>query len=361
MKMKNEIKIGLIGIGSIAESSHIPNLKAASGVKLAAVADVDPVRARDISQKYGIPEFFKTAEEMFGKTQLDAVMICTPNATHIPIAMKAAEKRIHVFMEKPIGTDVKEVESYLRFAKEKNVMTMVGMPHRFRRDAQIVKKHASKGTFGNVYYVKARLFRRRGTPKGWFTNKALSGGGALMDIGVHVLNLAWWLIGRPKARSITGKTITGLGNYETNYVSSWESSNKQLNSGRIFDVDDFGAAWIRFENGTVLSLETSWALNGEQDEGIGIDILGDKGGASLMPLSIFTEDDGLFCKTQPVFEKNDPFKDEIEHFIECIRTGAPPLIDGADGCEVLKLLTGIYESSRLGKEIQYNEGREDTC
>jgi predicted dehydrogenase len=362
--MKNDVNIGLIGIGSIAESSHIPNLKAAAGVRLAAVADVDLDRAREISQKYGIPQFFNTAEEMFEKSQLDAVMICTPNGTHIPIAMKAADKGFHVFMEKPIGTDLKEVEKYLRFSKEKNVLTMVGMPHRFRRDAQILKAYASKGTFGNVYYVKAKLFRRRGTPKGWFTNKALAGGGALMDIGVHVLDLAWWLIGKPEARSITGKTITGLGNYETNYVSSWESSNKQLNSARVFDVDDFATAWIRFRNGAVLSLETAWAVNGEQDEGIEIEIFGDKGGAALSPLSIFTEEDGLLSKHQPVFEKNEPFKDEVGHFIDCIRSGKTPLIDGEDGYEVLKLLMGIYESSKVEKEIQFesfNEGREDTC
>ncbi|WP_175990164.1 Gfo/Idh/MocA family protein [Bacillus sp. Marseille-Q1617] len=352
--MKNDVNIGLIGIGSIAESSHIPNLKAADGVRLAAVADVDLDRARVISQKHDIPQFFKTADEMFETSQLDAVMICTPNQTHISIAVKAAEKGIHVFMEKPIGTDLKEVKDYLQLAKEKNVLTMVGMPHRFRRDARILKGYATRGTFGDVYYVKAKLFRRRGTPKGWFTNKALAGGGALMDIGVHVLDLAWWLIGKPEARSITGKTITGLGNYETHYVSSWESSNKQLNSGRIFDVDDFGAAWIRFRNGAVLSLETAWAVNGEQDEGIHIEILGNKGGAVLSPLSIFTEEEGLLSKHQPVFEKNEPFKDEIDHFIHCIRTGSPPLIDGEDGYEVLKLLMGIYESSNLGKEICFN-------
>jgi predicted dehydrogenase len=352
--MKNHLNIGLIGIGSIAESSHIVHLKAAANVTLAAVADVDIDRARVISQRYDIPHYFQSAEEMFGKSALDAVLICTPNQTHIPIAVKAAEKGIHVFMEKPIGTDLKEVEEYLQLAKEKNVLTMVGMPHRFRREAQILKAYTSKGTFGDIYYVKAKLYRRRGTPKGWFTNKSLAGGGALMDIGVHVLDLAWWLIGRPEAHSISGKTVAGLGNYETKYVSSWESSNKQLNSRHIFDVEDFGAAWIRFQNGTVLSLETAWAVNGEQDEGIQIEILGNRGGATLSPLSIFTEEDGLLSKHQPIFEKNEPFKDEIDHFIHCIRTGSPPLIGGEDGYEVLKLLMGIYESSNLGKEICLN-------
>ncbi|NQD65642.1 Gfo/Idh/MocA family oxidoreductase [Bacillus haikouensis] len=352
--MKSHVNIGLIGLGSIAETSHIKYLKAAEHAVLAAVADLDDERARMIAQKYDIPQSFQSAEEMLEKSVLDAVMICTPNQTHIPIAVKAAAKGIHVFMEKPIGTVSKEVEDYLRLAKDKNVLTMAGMTHRFRNDVRILKDFASKGTFGNPYYVKAKLFRRRGTPKGWFTNRSLAGGGALMDIGVHVLDLAWWLIGRPEAQTITGKTIAGFGNYGTKYVSSWESSNKRLNSSHVFDVEDFGSAWIRFKNGIVLSLEIAWAVNAEQDEGIQIEILGDKGGASLSPLAIYTEVDGLLSKQQPVFEDNDPFKDEIEHFIDCIRAGSSPLSDGEDGYEVLKMLMGIYESSNLGKEIRLN-------
>ncbi len=174
-----------------------------------------------------------------------------------------------------------------------------------------------------------------------------------MDIGVQVLDLAWWLMGRPEVQSITGKTVAALGNYETKYTSGWESSNKQLNKGNLFDVEDFGAAWIRFKNGVVLSLEIAWALNGEEDEGIEIELFGDRGGAALSPLSIFTEEDGLLGQHHPIFEKNEPFKDEIEHFIECVRTGSSPLIHGEEGYEVLKLLKGIYDSSRQDKEIRY--------
>ncbi|MEG9295878.1 Gfo/Idh/MocA family oxidoreductase [Mangrovibacillus sp. Mu-81] len=352
--MKSHINIGLIGLGSIAETTHINYLKAADHATLAAVADVDAERAKAISLKYDIPQSFQSADEMLEKSVLDAVMICTPNQTHIPIAEKAAAKGIHVFMEKPIGTGLKEVEDYLRLAREKNVLTMVGMTHRFRNDVRILKEYATKGTFGDLYYVKAKLYRRRGTPKGWFTNKSLSGGGALLDIGVHVLDLAWWLIGRPEMHSITGKTIAGFGNYGTKYVSSWESNNKRLNSNHIFDVEDFGAAWIRFKNGIVLSMEIAWAVNAEQDEGIEIELLGNKGGAALSPLTIFTEEDGLLSRQQPIFEENEPFKDEIAHFIDCIREGSNPSSNGEDGYEVLKLLMGIYESSNLGKEIRFD-------
>jgi predicted dehydrogenase len=351
-KVKN-INVGLIGLGKIAETSHLRYLKEAEGVNLAAVVDLDLNRANHIAGEYQIPQYFQGIDEMIEQVSLDAVLICTPNQTHIPIAKKVAQNGIHVFIEKPIGTELQEVNEYLELAKEKNVMTMVGMPHRFRRDVSILKEYCNKNVFGNIYYMKAKSFRRRGTPKGWFTNKALAGGGAMMDIGVHVLDLAWWLMGNLQVHTITGVTVAGLGSYQTKYVSSWESKNKELNANRLFDVEDFGSAWIRFKNGAVLSLEIAWAANGQQDGGIEIEIFGDKGGGTLSPLTIFKEEDGLLNKITPIFEDNIFFKEEIDHFIHCVRTGSKPLIDGKEGYEVLKVLHGIYQSSKLQKEICY--------
>ncbi|MFC4557975.1 Gfo/Idh/MocA family protein [Virgibacillus kekensis] len=351
--MKN-INIGIIGLGAIAETSHIPHLNDTENATIAAVVDLDRNRAQTIAEKYQVPHFFQDMEEMFKQVKVDAVMICTPNQTHIKLAKLAAEKGIHVFMEKPIGTDLQNVKEYLEFAEARNVLTMVGMPHRFRRDVSILKEYAEQEAFGNIYYAKAKLFRRRGTPKGWFTNKALAGGGAMMDIGVHALDLAWWLMGNPEVQSVTGKTLAGLGNYQTKYTASWESKNKQLNVEQLFDVEDFASAWIRFKNGSVLSLEVAWAMNGEQDGNIDIELLGDKGGATLSPLTIFKEEDGLLSKTNPIYENNALFKAEIEHFIDCVRTKTTPLIDGNDGYEVLKMIHAIYDSSNLNKEVNYN-------
>ncbi|MBP1948433.1 Gfo/Idh/MocA family protein [Virgibacillus litoralis] len=345
------VNVGIIGLGAIAETSHILHLNDSENVTIAAVADLDINRAKDIAEKYQIPHSFQEAEEMFNEVTIDAVIICTPNQTHIPIATLAAQMGIHVFMEKPIGTDLQDVNDYLELAKAKKVLTMVGMTHRFRRDTGILKEYAEQQAFGDVYYAKAKLFRRRGTPKGWFTNKALAGGGAMMDIGVHALDLAWWLMGNPQVQSITGKTLNGLGNYQTKYTSSWESKNKKLNAEHVFDVEDFSSAWIRFKNGSVLSLEIAWAVNGEQDGNIDIELFGNKGGATLSPLTIFKEENGLLSKTSPLYESSIPFKAEIEHFIECVQTNTTPLIDGNDGYEVLKMIHGIYDSSDQNKEV----------
>ena len=352
-----DIKVALIGMGAIAETTHLVYLKQHKNVTVSAIVDLDIDRVKKIAEKNNIKHYFSTIDEMLNNINVDAVVICTPNYTHIPIAKKAAEHGIHVFIEKPIGTVLEEVEEYLKLAKEKNVITMVGMTHRFRRDVSILKEYADRNTFGTIYYIKATLCRRRDTPKGWFTNKELAGGGAMMDTGVHVLDLAWWLMGKPKVTSITGKTISGLGNYQTKHVSSWESQDKNLNSNHIFDVEDFGAAWIRFENGAVLSLEIAWAMNGEQDEGITIEVLGDKGGATLTPLSIYQEEEDTLVQSNPLFEKNDPFGDEINHFIHCVQTNSIPLIDGEQGYEVLKMLQGIYDSSEKQEEISFENLR----
>ena len=349
------VKVALIGVGAIAESTHLIHLKEHPEVTVEAIVDLNLERAQKLAAAHSVNHYFSSIDEMVAAIQVDAVIISTPNQTHIPIAKKAAEHGIHVLVEKPIGTDIDEVKEFLEVAQRNKVLTMVGMPHRFRRDVQIMKAYAEQQTFGNVYYVKAKLFRSRGTPKGWFTNRALSGGGAMMDIGVHVLDLAWWLMGQPKVHSITGKTLSGLGDYQTKFVSSWESKNKSLNANHVFDVEDFGAAWIRFENGAVLSLEISWAINGDQNDSISIDIFGDKGGASLSPLAIYKEENGVLSKTTPIYQENQIFKDEIHHFIECIRNNTKPLITGEDGYEVLRMLLFIYESSEKQKEVFFIE------
>lgn len=348
-----KVKVGLIGMGAIAESTHLIYLSGHPSVSVEAIVDIDGQRAEEVAKRHGVPHFFTTIEEMIRNVSVKAVFICTPNQTHISIAKKAAEKGIHVFIEKPIGVDLQEVKSYLAIAEENNIKTMVGMVHRFRHDVRILREYIEQQKFGDIYYVKAKYYRRRGTPKGWFTNKALSGGGAIMDIGVHVLDLAWWLIGSPKVKSLSGKTVNALGNYETKYVSSWESTNQGLNVNQVFDVEDFGAAWIRFSNGTVLSLETAWAMNGAEDESITIEILGDKGGATLSPLAIYEEVDGIFSQSIPAVGDNDIFADEINHFIECILTDKIPMVTGAQGYEVLRMLHAIFESSNREHEIHF--------
>ncbi|WP_276704470.1 Gfo/Idh/MocA family protein [Caldibacillus debilis] len=342
-------RVGIIGIGSIVEEVHLPVLAKRKDVILAAACDVNEERLKEISRKYSVPKSYRDGLEMIAREKLDAVVICTPNSAHIPYAAAAAAKGIHIFLEKPIGVNPQEAEDMIRTAGQNRAIVMVGMVSRFRRDVQIAKEYIESGMPGDIYYVKAQLLRRRGTPKGWFTDRSFSGGGVLMDIGVHVLDAAWWLLGCPRPQRISGHAVQALGNYETRFLSSWKSSGETVKS--VHDVEDFAAGWIRFENGTVLALETSWALNGKQDEGLSMQIYGTKGGISLPPLTLYREERRILSEIHPQFEENHPYEEEFQHFFECIRKGKTPVADGVQGLRVLEMIRALYESARQGREL----------
>jgi predicted dehydrogenase len=348
-----KIQVGIIGIGAIAQTAHLPALASLNHVKIQAVADVNEERAKQVAEAFSIPSYYKDGYEMIEKEPLDGVIICTSNHTHIPLAKECVKKGIHILIEKPIGIQVNETKDMLKLASNHNVKTMVGMTHRFRRDVQIAKEFIENGSLGQLYYAKARLLRRRGTPSGWFTNRSLSGGGAMMDIGVHALDLAWWLIGCPNPKTISAQTVAGLANYKTRFVSSWQSKESSLQ--KVFNVEDFASAFIRFDHNLVLNIEVSWAVNGPQDEKIQVEIYGSKGGIRLSPLTIYTEERNIFTEVQPKYEENDWFLDELKHFIECIRNNEPPISDGYQGLSVLQMIQAIYESSRLKKEVEIEE------
>ncbi|MEW4284719.1 Gfo/Idh/MocA family protein [Priestia koreensis] len=341
-------RVGVIGAGSIAADAHIPFLLNIPHVTIAAIADLQRKRAEEVAAQFNIPSFYRDAVEMLEKEKLDGVFICTSNHSHIPLALEAAKRGVHVFIEKPIGVSLLEVEHYLQVAKTNHVLTMVGMTHRFRRDVQIAKEFIERGDLGDIYHVNARFLRRRGTPKGWFTQHALSGGGAMMDTGVHVLDLAWYLLGEPKPLSVSASSQKGVGDYKTRYNTSWSSSEKD--QSHLFDVEDFTSAYIRFHNKANVNIQVSWAVNGPQDEDIVLELFGTKGGLQLTPLTLFKEENHLFVETRPAYEKNIPFADELQHFISCIRTNEPPLISGMQGLAVLKMIQAIYESSRTSSE-----------
>lgn len=345
----DKIKLGLIGLGTLTEKVHMKNLHKMTNVSIQAVVDANRDRAKSFSQKYEIEKFYTDAHECLSEVPLDGVLICTPNNSHIPLAKLAAKHRIHVFIEKPIGIYAEEVEEFLHIAEENNIKTMVGMPYRFRRDIKIAKNYIESGRLGDIYYAKVTYHRQRGTPQGWFTDKAFSGGGALMDIGVHMLDVTWFLLGEPAVHSISGHAVNGLGDYNTKYISSWKSADEVE---KVFNVDDFSSAWIRFKNDSVLSLETSWAVNGKSSDGLDIQLFGTKGGLSLSPLTIYEEEDQILMKKQPTFTEVDMFYKELAHFVTSIREEQNPIISGEQGYKILKMLQAIYESSEMKKEIK---------
>jgi predicted dehydrogenase len=343
------LNVGIVGAGGIAKFLHIPGYKRIPDVFISAISDSDEERAKSLAKEFNIPRVYKNYEEMFDNEGLTAISICTPNYLHAPIAISALNKGIHVLCEKPMAISIEEAEEMVKASKRTGKILMIGQNQRFRPFNSFLKKIIEKGELGEIYYARGYYLRRKGIPGigTWFTNKEFSGGGAILDIGVHILDLVWWLMGMPKPKYILGNTYAifgpkGIGE------GGW---NKGAKGMPIFDVEDFGVGLIKFENGKIITLEVSWASHIEKDEGNFL-ILGTLGGAQLNPPKIFKDIDGNPVNIE-IPEKNYEWGEgEIEHFIECIKENKEPIVTGEHGLIVMKMLLAIYKSAEIGKAVE---------
>jgi predicted dehydrogenase len=353
--MMKKLQIGVIGAGSIAQMGHLPFYQNHPDVELKALVDINLKRAKGVAAQFNVSNVYSTVEDMFQNEKLDGVSICTINSTHVPIAKLAIQNGVNVLIEKPLGMNYQEVLELQQEVAKSGLTSMIGMTHRFRNDAQALKRFVEAGDLGEIYYAKAKILQRRNTPTGWFTDKSKSGGGPLMDIGVHVLDLAWWLSGQPTIDTVSGHLVQGIGTYETLMQNRWESAEKILPTDLVFNVEDFASGYLRFDNGMVLVLEASWALNGMKDEGIKIELFGTKGGVSLHPLCYYSEKNQILTETKLDIVPNNPQEAEIHHFIESIKRKEESMVPISQGVKVIEMLEAIAISSELKKEIKVSK------
>jgi predicted dehydrogenase len=344
-----KIGIGLIGAGNIAQNAHIPSYLKQEDAKLTAVFDLNADRARGVAEKYSIPHVCTSLEEICSLSDVDAVSVCTWNNAHAVSAIAAAKAGKHVLCEKPMAMTVAEAEA-MKAAADKNSgkVFMMGFVNRFREDVQYIKHMADIGKFGEIYFASTVLHRRRGTPLGWFTDVSKSGGGPVIDIGVHIIDMTWFMMGKPKPVSVSAVTHYKIGDYKTKGVSRWEAFDTD---NLIFNTEDSAAGMIRFENGANMNFDVSWAINGAESA-IQSSIFGDKSGASVTPLAIYGEDGDYLTDNKPTLKQANTFDCEIRHFLDCIQNGTQPLNTAADGVAVQKMLNGIYASAKAGKEVR---------
>ena len=347
------MKIGIIGVGTIA-AFHIEAYQKNPNVEVYAFCDINEKRLKAMGEKYGVTRLYTDKDEMLKLEELDAVSVCTWNSAHAPCSIAALKAGKHVLCEKPMATNADEARAMKQAADESGKLLMIGFVRRFGNDCAVVKDFLDNGEFGDLYFAKATYLRRHGAPGGWFGDKSRSGGGPLIDLGVHVTDLARYLAGNPKPVSVYGVTFNKLGDRRgmtgrDGYTSS--------GAGRqdIFDVEDLAAALIRFDSGLVLSLEASFSLNIKEDEGT-IELFGTKAGAKLSPeLEIFTDQNShlinksFFGSTALAFE--NLFQNEIDHYVACVRDGLPCRSPAQDGIEIMRILDAVYESARTGHEV----------
>jgi len=352
--MSNQkLKLGIIGAGNIGTVHLGVFSKLADEVSIEALADINLPLAEKRAAEYGVPKVYGTADELINDESLDAVVVGVPNKWHAPIAVQALRAGKHVLLEKPMGINGEAAKEIIRAHRESGKTLMVAHQMRWMWQSLQLKKQVESGALGNIYNAKTGWFRRKGIPGWgtWFTQTEESGGGPLIDIGVHMLDLALYLMGNPKPVSVYGTTYAefgpkkrGIGNWGT---PDWDG---------VYDVEDLATALIKLDNGSTLSLEVSWAVNMATDSEPFIHLMGSEGGASLI---------GNNCKLltekfdKPIdLELSKPSDQEAErillskHFVECVRVGKEPITTGMSGLTNNLILDAIYESSRTGHEVK---------
>jgi len=346
--MKNgKVRIGLIGAGNIAQNAHIPAYLKQKDVELVGICDLNGTRAKEVADKYGFKYAVTDFNDLLACDDIDAVSVCTWNNAHAAASVAAAKAGKHILCEKPMAMNPGEGEAMLKAARENKVTFMMGFVNRFRADSKVIKTIAQSGRLGEIYYAKAGWLRRRGTPLGWFTDVSKSGGGPVIDIGVHVIDLTWYFMGKPKPISVSATTFSKIGDYQTKGVNRWTAFDTD---NLAFNTEDSANGLIRFENGASMNFEISWAINGKETDTYS-NIFGSKAGASLSPFMVYDEVENYLMDSAPTVEKEDSFANEIRHFIDCVKEQKEPIATAEDGLNVQKMLNGIYTSAAAGKEI----------
>ena len=351
--MSNKVKIGIIGCGGISEA-HLDGYEKCSDVEVYAFCDINPERLKQQAEKYGVEHTFTDYNEMLKLSEIDAVSICTPNAVHATATIAALNAGKHVLCEKPMATSAEDSKKMKEVAEKNGKLLQIGFVRRYGQDMTILKDMIANDRFGEIYYGKVCYLRRNGNPGGWFALKEISGGGPLIDLGVHVIDYIRYALGNPKPVSVYGATFTKLLNRPgIKTPPPYIARSAKEYSG--CDVEDLATAMIRFDNGFVLQVETSFALNMKEDR-TDIELFGTKGGAKFSPdLEIYSEMDGFMSdvtlKADTNLDFTPAFRREIRHFVDCVKGEAKTVAPAEDGIEIMKILDGIYKSAETGHEV----------
>lgn len=354
----SKIKVGVIGVGSIA-TQHIASYLKNPDVELYALCDINPERLKLMGEKYGVTRLYTDKDEMLKLKEIDAVSVCTWNSEHAPCTIAALNAGKHVLCEKPMATNTEDAIAMKEAAQKNGKLLMIGFVRRFGNDCDVLRDINSDGFLGDIYYAKAAYMRRNGNPGGWFGDMSRSGGGPLIDLGVHIIDFVGFVMGNPKPVSVYGVTFNKLGNRPGIKTSKAYTSSGASNNDTC-DVEDLATALIRYDNGAVLSVETSFSLNTQKKEAGKIEFFGTKGGAKLEPeLELYTELNGYMADVSLVaptkFDFAEAFQKEINHYVECVINGSTVCRNTADdGIALMRILDAVYESANTGHEVVIN-------
>lgn len=335
--MSDTLRTAIIGAGAITQVAHLPVLRKLKGVELCAVCDTDLPKARSIGDRFGIKDAFDDIEEVLRYEELDAIVICTPNHLHEAHVLAALSAGLHVLVEKPLAVNTASAQRILRAAEKKDRVVMVGMNHRYRADVQLVRSFVQTGELGEVESVRGswHVFRPSRAMLGWRTKRDLSGGGAMLDLGLSILDLALWLAGNPTPTRVSATLDR---------------------PGRERATEQAGSAFVVCEGGASLFVDVTWHHLGE-GERFGVGLRGSKGTASINPLTVWKELNGMPVDVAPTgsgareHSFTASYRAEWAHFLASIRGEvAPPRLQ--DHLTLHRIVDAIYRSADDGRDVQ---------
>lgn len=363
-----KLKVGIIGCGGIANGKHMPALRQIEDVEMTAFCDIIPERAEKAAREYGTPDakVYTDYKALLRDESINNVRVLTQNNMHAIISIDAMRAGKHVMCEKPMAMNYAEAKEMIKVAKETGRCLTVGYQHKFDPDVVYAKKEAEKGTFGDIYFAKANVIRRRGVPTwGVFTQKSQQGGGALIDIGTHALDIALYLMNNYQPKMAVGTTYDKLKNSKENAnpFGSWDVKR--------YDVEEAAFGYVVMENGATVLIEATWALNTTDTAGIRYMICGSEAGADNYNGKLKINgvcNDKLYI-TEPDLSTGgvsfyaghatSPTVAEQRAFLDAIRGTGALVTTPETAAVVTQILEGIYVSARTGKPYYFNEGVSD--
>lgn len=335
----HKVRVGIIGAGGIAQVQHIPALKQFDDAEITAICDTERLKAGVVAQKFGVPHSYRLAEDLLSREEIDAVIITTPNNTHLPMALAAFQSKKHVFIERPIARTAHEAERMVKAADKAGKILMVGMNHRFRPDTLILQNLISEGQLGKIYHIRAGWMKNSaGSSKPpWVLEPRFSGGGVMMDLGVQLLDLCLWLAGSMKIKAVKAKM------------------HFQILKAKVEDHISFAAD---MDDGTSIVVDAAWDIPSKHTIAYTM-VFGEKGAAWLNPLRINQEMHGHMMELSPgkQYTRTELFvrsyENELKHFLECVRNNHPPISSGVENLQIMKITEAVYRSAREGKEVVF--------
>lgn len=349
MAAKKVLRVGLIGAGGIVRGAHLnPGWKAVPDAEIVAVCDVRKEAAESLARDFGIPQVFTDYREML-RLGLDCVDICTPNRVHTPAVLASLAAGAHVLCEKPLAVTTREVKAMARAAARSRRILMTAQHFRFTDRITALKRFVDGGGAGDFYHARVHALRRNLLPVSpGFIDPKLSGGGPCMDIGVHALDSAMFLMGCPKPVRATGTTAVHFakGHEIPGQWGEWDR--------KLFGVEDFASGFVHFENGATLVLESSWLGHQKETEDFSFFLFGRGGSVAWPACEAYSARNRVLVshQIQPTGGLGKPHTEEIQAFARAIREGGPSPVPVEQTLRVIAILEAIYQSARLKREVR---------